>query len=462
MITNDERRNIFLKYLAKIYTQNPNFPILEDTIYKELTSFVMKDGKQKIIPKTNLVPVQTALGREYQKNTWNHSYFLVFENRKDNKDNDFYDKMNKSIKLYISVDEKDVYQLSQMLFDFLLKENILSQAKLSQEMRNDCLVVRVETKEDAKKITKYINSLKYVDRENKKEYSPVNRPNPFLLGDDKVSVTIDGYLSYNSTISLLIKEYLQEKRNTNNMNLESITSKDFSSYVSKLLEISKKNHGIIDKYSKGEKKSFLIILNILKRNLENNLLFEELLNYQELNNTKEELIISDKYNEENKRIVRNIIGMLGQKYDSLEIVHNNILMEYFKSGNVCVFTRDYNIRNTIINNYPPIILKRITSELGFDALVEAAEETINKYNYDQLVYAIKRLINSPPGKYDIDGFTNHNNVRSILGYIVPGELLVETIRNRTEQVGKQYNEEDIASMLSKYIEEKRNIKCTNR
>lgn len=461
-MTNVEKRNLFLKYLAKIYSQNPDFPIFEDTIYRELTSFVIKDEKQRVIPKTNLVPVQTALGREYQKNTWNHSYFLIFENRNGSSDKDFYDKICKSIKLYISVDEKDVYQLSQKLFDFLLKENIVCQAKVAQEMRNDCLVARVETKEDARKVTEYINSLKFIDKENKKEYTPVNRPNPFLLGEDKVSVTIDGRLSYNSVVSSLIRDYLQEKRNTNQMHQDNVSSEDFALYVSKILEMSKRDPSVANMYSKGENRSFLIVTNILKKNLENSLSFEELLDFQGLHDVKENTIIPSKYSEETKRTVKEIIARLGQKYDNLETLHKNILLEYFKSGNTRVFTRDYNIRNTIIDNYPPQVLKDIVSELGFDSLVNAAEETIKKYNYEQLVYAVHKLINSKEGQYDIDGFTNQNNVRSVLGYIAPGELLVETIKRRIEQNGKSYTDEDIASMLSYYIEEKRKKKSNNR
>ncbi len=461
-MTSAEKRDIFLKYLAKIYSQNPDFPIFEDTIYSELISFGANEGKQYEIPKTNLVPVQTALGREYQKNTWNHIYFLVFENRKGSNDASFFDKIHKGIKLYISAEEKDIYQLSQKLFDFILRENILCQAKVSQEMRNDCLVVRVETKEDARKITKYINSLKFIDKENKKEYSPVNRCNPFLLSSDKVGVTIDGKLSYNIIVTSLIRDYLQEKRNTNNMNPDSISSQDFSLYVSKILEMTKTNPSIISRYSEGQNKSFLIVLNILKKNLENDLTFEGLLDFQDLNEVNEKNSSQNNCNEENKRTVKEIIARLGQKYNSLETVHNDILLEYFKTGRVQVFTRDYNIRNIIIDNYPPQVLKEIVSQLGFDALLDAAEETLKKYNYEQLVYAVDKLINNQKEQYDIDGFTNQNNVRSVLGYIVPGALLVETIKKRIEESGKSYNSEEIANMLCNYIDEKNKRKNNTR
>ena len=43
----------------------------------------------------------------------------------------------------------------------MIDENIITQSKIAKEMRNDVLVVRVSTMEEAEKVSKSVNSLDY-------------------------------------------------------------------------------------------------------------------------------------------------------------------------------------------------------------------------------------------------------------------------------------------------------------
>ena len=157
-----EERELFLEYIKKIYLQNPDFDVTFDTIYGELRAFNVQNGVQTRIDRDNLIGIQARLSNNFAKKIkcFSNGYFFAVENRGQYVDDKtFYDKMNNSIKLYVSCDIKNLYNVSKSLFDYIIKENIITQSKVAKEMRNDVLVVRVSTPEEAIKIKNYVNSL---------------------------------------------------------------------------------------------------------------------------------------------------------------------------------------------------------------------------------------------------------------------------------------------------------------
>ena len=74
----------------------------------------------------------------------------------------------------------------------MIDENIITQSKIAKEMRNDVLVVRVSTMEEAEKVSKFVNSL---------DYNSLVSYNPYILNNGKVGMTYDGTLSYNKTFT---------------------------------------------------------------------------------------------------------------------------------------------------------------------------------------------------------------------------------------------------------------------
>ena len=162
-MTKSDERNIFLKRLANIYAQNPDLPITKSSIYYELRSFNVHNNKNEKIANTSLINVQLNLNEKYKNDervntfTFGKGYFWAIENREQLSDEEFYGKIEKAIKLYVSVDSKDMYMVASSLFDFIINEKIITQSKIAKEMRNDALVLRVSTKEEALKIINFLN-----------------------------------------------------------------------------------------------------------------------------------------------------------------------------------------------------------------------------------------------------------------------------------------------------------------
>ena len=450
MINDLGKRNIFLNYLAQIYIQNPELPISSDTIYSELCSFNVEGTEQKKISRTNLVPVQTALGREFPKNSWSNGNFLIFENRNNRSDSDYYNSIiDNGIKIYVAVDETQIYSLSQNLFNYILQDNITAQCSVSKKMRNDSLVVRVSSKEEAEKIVYHLNSLRYLDKDKKTKYKPKIHPNPFTFYFQNASIAMDGKLSYNYTLSKLIEEYLNQKRINNS--LSEVSSEDFKNFLINLYQKLKDNNSLIQKYSNGNDKDFIMILNLIIDTMDNKLSLNNVLNYKNnftnINNKKEEDI---KYTDEERQMVISIIAALEKKY-SISEMHARIL-KYFETENINLFTREFNIRKTVAEKFPPQKMKKIISDIGFDTLIEASYDTIEARGTRQLEYAIDFLLNEK----GLDGFNNTINYsRSKLGYIIPTSLLIETIKKRVEEEGYNYDLSGVYEMICDFIESKK-------
>ena len=219
-----EERELFFEHIKKIYMQNPNFEVTPDTIYNELSLFNVQDGKQMRISNDNLINIQAQLSNDFRKKDkikcFSNGYFFAIENRGSYDDKTFYDKMNTSIKLYIACDIKNLYNVTSLVFNYMIDENIITQSKIAKEMRNDVLVVRVSTMEEAEKVSKFVNSL---------DYNSLVSYNPYILSNGKVGMTYDGTLSYNKTLSLLMNSYFNTKKNSNS--LDKSTMEDFVNFI---------------------------------------------------------------------------------------------------------------------------------------------------------------------------------------------------------------------------------------
>lgn len=219
-----EERELFFEHIKKIYMQNPNFKVTPDTIYYELSLFNVQDGKQMRISNDNLINIQARLSNDFRKKDkikcFSNGYFFAIENRGSYDDKTFYDKMNTSIKLYITCDIKNLYNVTSLVFNYMIDENIITQSKIAKEMRNDVLVVRVSTMEEAEKVSKFVNSL---------DYNSLVSYNPYILSNGKVGMTYDGTLSYNKTLSLLMNSYFNTKKNSNS--LDKSTMEDFVNFI---------------------------------------------------------------------------------------------------------------------------------------------------------------------------------------------------------------------------------------
>lgn len=424
----DKERELFLKYIVDVYLQNPNLPISSDIIYNELSRFSTYVDEHYFIDNDSLVGVQVGLNNKFRNNnrvrtfTSRDGYFWAIENREGKSDNEFFSDMYNSIKLYVSVDHDNIYKISELLFNFMINENIVMQCKIAKSMRNDALVCRVSGTESAVKVSEYLNSLNYESK---------FRPNPFLFDNGKCSVAMDGRLSYNSTLANLLKQYFCFKRNENQ--LDNVNCDDFNNFINNqvaMLSGVQKEY-FIDLYGLSDDKKyndFLMICNLISSNLDNALSLEQLFKYHNSRNMSVDIISDDCSKQEEDKILY-VINSLTNYY-SVEEVHK-IIMKYIETGNVNLFTRKDGIRAVISDNFTSEDVKKIISNLGYNAFISVSKFTYEKYGEEQLFAAIKDLFNGQ----GIKKFTNDSGGRSRLGLVIPSNLLREVIVNKLNESG---------------------------
>lgn len=443
---------MFLRYLIDIYSQNSDLPLSYKTIYAELVTFYTFDNKQERLDFDSLVGVQVKLKNKFSNVSDINQYmskdgnFFAIENRLGKKDDNYINDIYNGIKLYIAVSPDDIYKVSELLINFTINNGIVMQSKIAKEMRNDALVCRVSNSSDAIKICDYINGLNYK--------SDV-KPNPFILDNGKVGIVIDGTLSYNATLSRLLKEYLWVKRTDKTVDKiahdkEFNISQDFNKFIKSQIEFlnSSQKKAFMDLYEIDNEvkfNDFIMICEIISKRLNNNITMEELFLYQadkksNLGN-KDEFV---SYHNEDK--IKYVMSILANYY-SLEHVHK-LIMEFINTGDYNLFSRDYGgirniIRNILENNFSKADVKDIISNLGWNALIDVSKVTYDKYGEDQLFGALKNLFND----YDKSLFTNDNESRSYLAFIIPPELLKSIIVCKLEENGMNISSISLAQLI---------------
>ena len=425
-MSRSEERDLFLRYIVDTYLKNPYNSVSHNIIYNELSRFCVCDDEHYLIDNDSLVGVQVGLNNKFRSNkkvntfSSKDGYFWAIENRGNKSDQEYLADMYNSIKIYVSVDLDNIYKVAESLFNFMINEGIIMQCKIAKGMRNDALVCRVSGKDAAIKVMDYLNGLNYQSK---------FKPNPFALSCDKASFTMDGKLSYNSVLSKLLAQYFESRKNSKQLN--NVNSNDFNKFIKMQLDMFNsdyKNH-YMDLYgiSDNEKmKDFLMICNLLSRNIEDSLSLDELFKYNEV----KDIDVKDQnqgYSMQDEDKILYVINALTNYY-SVDDVHR-IIMNYIKTGNIKSFSRKEYIRQIIHDNFAPEDVKNIVSSLGWKALIQASRVTYDKYGEDQLFAAIKNLFNDGKIKY----FTNDYSSRSRLGLVIPPELLKSVIVSKLEE-----------------------------
>lgn len=421
-MSDSQKRQLFLERLKKICIQNPDFELTTMTIYSELIRFNPTSlGYGKVKPDS-LINIQSHLKNNIKGGVFfTDGYFLYFNNKTCHESNFMYGLRN-SIKVYISCDINNIYNVSKELLEFVLKENIPSQFKMAKEIRNDAILIRIINKEDTIKVINFINSLKYK--------STVST-NPFILRDGKTSLAWDGKSSYNMTLAYLFKNYFKSKKESKSIDTASI--EDFVKFIQEELINCNDYNYFMEHYTHLERyliyKDFSKISNIILENLNGTLTKERLFEYQ-----KEKVTTIDNkrdINDKKDKLIY-IIHKLSLFY-SIEQIHT-IILQYVQSENVNFFTRKENIRNIVIDNFSPDEIKEIILEIGKKSFHECINLTNNKYGERQCLYALAEFIISNK----LNSFTGDKGIRSKFGFIVPNDWYSLIIENELSE--KYYNE----------------------
>lgn len=144
--------------------------------------------------------------------------FMYFRDSEVN--NNFEEFISKSsIKMYIPLGKEGALRIPQKLLELL--SEIRHDTKISSNIRADDLVVRVNSIEEAERISEFINA------ENYSEY--LIEPNPFVIQNNNIGYASDRNLSYNANVANLIFEYVDNLQQRNE--LEQVSVSGLESFV---------------------------------------------------------------------------------------------------------------------------------------------------------------------------------------------------------------------------------------
>lgn len=335
------------------------------------------------------------------------------------------------IKMYVSYDAEHIYQNATKIFEFLANNDIAHISKVANHTRNDDVVIRVGSIEDAKIIANYINSTPEL-------LSGRRDCVLFDYNENGIGYAIDYQLSFNSVSSKLVSEYISLKAAelSSEYQINQVGIEDFKIFlINKLNNIEKE-----DSQSDTEFTNTLEIISLFIKILDQNYNLEEFYeDYSKREYSKSNTVLhSDDSNidtqidqfEINKAEFLNkfnsVIFTMLKKYGYDITV--NTFEKYIENGEITSFTRDNKARLTMhmtsyeefknqLNYYygdcsVDSIYKLLNDsiELLLGEVKNAIAKTGEKYGKNQSIYAVKKLVSQ--GTFD--GFSRDDNCRGNL------------------------------------------------
>lgn len=412
-----EEMSSFLNFLAKMYEQNPTLEVNEKTIYSLLCNYGLEEEELK---DKDISFMRERWITHFQNDFNLHCfvspsqpYFLQFHNARNLGD--------KHVKLYLSYPKEKMEECVNKIFDYIALHNMATVSKVARVIRSDAIVIRLDKLTDAKKVIQFINKDKMLT-----EYAKPT--NPFVVRCGVVGVAYDDCLSFNCTLSFLLKKYFSECRK--NQTLAKVSLEDFSLFSQKLYQtIFYTPHGIQEFVKEQEVQknvsrfafasigrlllNYEQVLTLISKSLNPDMTIEDFATlHTSFKKDNQELI--DYYNDlftnqveqkkdEKKQLLDEYICYAKTKYGIEDtIAHLNIYL----NGNLAAITRDKNFRYRFQTDLPPAVLLKITNndvanyiKNYFNMYIEkptdwytcflnACLATYLKYGYGQLKQAI--------------------------------------------------------------------------
>ena len=423
----------FLRYYRDLAKNDPNFNMSSNYFYEELRRYG--------IPNYDDGLFYDSLFRYWQDRYRNIPNIKVYSAEQQPGFLQFANSHHKSnhLKMYLSLKPDKLQIATNLVFDYLAKNNIGHQSKAAIRDRSDVLVLRLENPNDVSRVLDFINNNKYLQE----AFRPIN---PFIMNTGITGITFDGLLSYNMTASLLLEKYFNDRKNTGS--LDAVSLEDFKTYISnfyndtfvnksKLNEFIQRND--IQKELLRLKQSrpydnqiqektlinYMYVVDNINMSLHTNDYNYLLNNFVKYNNdiNNQDLINSfsfSKYNSINNRnqysemLFKEYVWYAYNKYEQDIYKVQSAIFDYI-NGNNNAITRDNHFRQrfkAILSSKEIIRISagnpyEYVNNLLMDLFAktnlyeEACFNTYKKYGSGQLSYAIAKSLNS-----DFSAFTN--------------------------------------------------------
>lgn len=422
-MSNYDLMQYFIKMIGEFAVSNPDKEIDKNFIYSQLMVFNIKKEQ---------LPCY-SISHEFQnwKNRYNNNPninvfeldkrpFLWFINGKIK---------GNEVKLYIPMDYNHIKEGANQLFDFIANSGIEHQSKIANKIRNDNLVIRVNSLEDAEKIIDFVKNNEYIQE-------GLIKTNPFLTNFNGVGLAMDNGYSYNSTVCEILSNFINYLKKYNRFDL--LTVDNLNQYIKSSIP-NIKDLDLKDIYI------------LLSKTTDKNFKLQEFVNHAD-----NKLI--DRYTSDRKRIT-------DPKYYLEEAIKNTkqthpknceiAILEYLK-GNSNYFTNTNRVRDgltkyvhpgdlinlmrtklnennisipnndrELINNYVGLVLSDFYKK-QYSIISDAYKNTEKAYNKEQALAAIRDLILNNSIKYFTNRFNDRSNLKNcVVGHDIKRILLNE-------------------------------------
>lgn len=363
-------------------------------------------------------------------------YFCQFTNGKVSHD---------CIKIYIPLDYNHIYEGANKIFDFLEKNNISHLSKIGKHIRFDDIVIRVNNKEDADKIQKFVNNDPYF-----KEGFIKN--NPFAFNNNGCSYAYDGSISYNSCLSKMIKSYIDVMVKNPKFNINDVSANNFYYWINSISN----NLDVISNFTHNDSSNKLcvdayFVVNLIKLAMTSNDM-KDYYNYIEIckNHKIRNKVTNAVYNGDGYLDFDSLVDVNDNDKDKVELFNELILttmkkypMGYdeehpnysgfnyilaFLKGDTRGVTRDNGLRNRVKESLKSEDVYDIVKNSG----VIGEDDAQQLYNYIKVVMlndVISMMKIRFPNNYinNINKFIETNNERYITDSIGNARQLVITM-----------------------------------
>lgn len=370
----------FLRFYQQAYMQNPNLQISQKILYAQLMNYGLKDEEYNLDIRTYFNDWINRFSNKTNLKVFHSEMqprFLQFQNKKNITD-------YKSFKLYVSYPKECIYECANKIFDYIEQNDLSTLSKISDVVRSDSIVLRMDSEAEARKVMNFINN-------DKQLVEKAKNVNPFLVKDGVVGIAYDDMLSYNTVLSDLLSNYFLKHRENNT--LQNVSVDDFRAFVSNqyynnfkdangiqnfkiesscLKRCGDRAHAILN-YEQVYK---LILLSLNNKINSNDIIdtinqYKNKLNDQMMVQHYSSIINAGNYNITNKnentnnnlqyvkKIVDNYILYAEQKYGYSNV---HIYLADYLRGNQCSITRDNNYRKLFIQNISTDQLRQLLGD----------------------------------------------------------------------------------------------------
>lgn len=434
-MNNYELMQKFLDEIKNFSLSNPDKEIDSDFIYSRLVSFNLPAGETPLVDVTDeCQAIEFNLKNTSQSMTSFHAggAFLI---------NKYGNIHGNEIKLYIPTKREYLVSSATNLFSFMEKNKISHSSKVARIVRNDNIVVRVNSIVDADRVMSYVMG-------ESSMRDGLMQPNPFLASDNGLGLAMDNNFSFNGELCRLLADFLTQARVQHQM--DAFTVANFNLFIkSALAKVEAYNRTFRNSNNLDLEDIYRLLLKTTSPDFQISEFYEHA-----------ERKLVTKYDYNRRRITDPAYYLEQAVKETMAKYPQNLpaaILSYLQGDTVYLFTNNNYARDGLVKYAPPEVLRQViitrlqtagvvvpTDDVSlvnsyyqvisqeqeaikasqFEVLKTAYLKTKNKYNMAQANGALQKLIrdDNPMGFTD-DGGVRIDLINQVLGHDIKSIIL---------------------------------------